>query len=116
MNYDKRNWALIAAQLSRDHTAIHVINRAQLLDDALNLAKSGLLEYEVTNPRPALCHVTDIRPMTGGAEPDRLPRPGDGVHPLGRRALRPLLHQQDAQANLSIRRLQKVTLLSFSEV
>ena len=26
--------------------AIHVVNRAQIMDDALNLAKSGLLEYD----------------------------------------------------------------------
>jgi len=46
VNYDKQNWKLIAEQLDRDHTAIHVINRAQIIDDALNLAKSGLLDYE----------------------------------------------------------------------
>jgi len=45
VNYDQRNWQLIAEQLDRDHTAIHVINRAQIIDDALNLAKSGLLDY-----------------------------------------------------------------------
>ena len=27
VNYDKQNWKLIAEQLDRDHTAIHVINR-----------------------------------------------------------------------------------------
>ena len=43
MNYDAQNWALLAAQLQRDHTAIHVLNRAQIMDDALNLAKSGIL-------------------------------------------------------------------------
>ena len=46
VNYDKKNWRLIADQLNRDHTKIHVINRAQLLDDAFNLAKSGMLDYE----------------------------------------------------------------------
>ena len=46
VNYDKENWRLIAEQLNRDHTKIHVINRAQLLDDAFNLAKSGMLDYE----------------------------------------------------------------------
>jgi len=45
VNYDQRNWQLLAQQLDLDHRAIHVINRAQILDDALNLAKSGLLEY-----------------------------------------------------------------------
>ena len=46
VNYDKENWKLLAQQLLKDHTAIHVINRAQIMDDALNLAKSDLLDYE----------------------------------------------------------------------
>ena len=46
VNYDKDNWDLLAQQLMKDHTTIHVINRAQIMDDALNLAKSGLLEYD----------------------------------------------------------------------
>jgi len=46
VNYDKKNWDLLASQLNKDHTSIHVINRAQIIDDALNLAKSGLLDYD----------------------------------------------------------------------
>ena len=46
VNYDKKNWELIRQQLIKDHTAIHVINRAQILNDALNLAKSNHLDYE----------------------------------------------------------------------
>ena len=46
VNYDKKNWALIAEQLNKDHTSIHVINRAQILDDAFNLAKAGQLDYD----------------------------------------------------------------------
>jgi len=46
VNYDKKNWDLLAQQLMEDHLAIHVINRAQIMDDALNLAKSDLLDYE----------------------------------------------------------------------
>lgn len=30
-----------------NHTAISVINRAQIMNDALNLARAGLLVYEV---------------------------------------------------------------------
>jgi len=45
VNYDQRNWELLSKQLRRDHTTIHVINRAQIMDDSLNLAKSGLLSY-----------------------------------------------------------------------
>ena len=33
--------------MNADHTQIHVINRAQLIDDALNLARVGLLKYEL---------------------------------------------------------------------
>lgn len=29
-----------------NHTAISVINRAQIMSDALNLARAGLLDYE----------------------------------------------------------------------
>ncbi|KAG7171432.1 Aminopeptidase N-like 3, partial [Homarus americanus] len=47
VNYDSNNWALITDQLKADHEAIHVINRAQIIDDALNLARAGRLPYEV---------------------------------------------------------------------
>jgi len=46
VNYDKENWRLIAKTLLNNHTAIHVVNRAQIMDDAFNLAKSGLLDYD----------------------------------------------------------------------
>jgi len=46
VNYDKKNWELIAETLNKDHTSIHVINRAQILDDALELAKVGRLDYK----------------------------------------------------------------------
>lgn len=47
VNYDEDNWKLIIQQLREDHTKIHVINRAQIIDDVLNLARSGLLEYQL---------------------------------------------------------------------
>ena len=46
MNYDENNWKLIAKQLRKDHQKINVINRAQIIDDAFNLAESDMLEYE----------------------------------------------------------------------
>merc|ERR1719464_939165 len=46
VNYDVRNWQMIAQQLERDHLSIHVVNRAQIIDDAINLAKSGHLDYQ----------------------------------------------------------------------
>jgi aminopeptidase N len=47
VNYDDQNWRLIIQQLKKDHTKIHVINRAQIIDDVLNLARAGLLKYEM---------------------------------------------------------------------
>ena len=47
VNYDEANWRMLIKALNEDHTQIHVINRAQLIDDALNLAKAGLLSYEI---------------------------------------------------------------------
>ena len=47
VNYDDQNWRLIIQQLMKDHTNIHVINRAQIIDDVLNLARAGLLKYEI---------------------------------------------------------------------
>jgi len=38
---------MIIKALDEDHTKIHVINRAQLIDDALNLARAGLLDYQI---------------------------------------------------------------------
>ena len=46
VNYDAHNWKLIAQQLMTNHTVISVINRAQIMNDALNLARAGLLHYE----------------------------------------------------------------------
>ncbi len=47
VNYDKRNWELLISALSSDHTSIHVTNRAQIIDDAFNLARAGKLDYEL---------------------------------------------------------------------
>lgn len=41
VNYDEANWRLLTQQLLNQHTAIHVTNRAQILDDAFNLARAG---------------------------------------------------------------------------
>lgn len=48
VNYDERNWQLIIGTLKTDnYTNIHVLNRAQLVDDSLNLARIGKLDYQV---------------------------------------------------------------------
>lgn len=47
VNYDEKNWQLIIKQLNEDHRKIDVTNRAQIIDDAMNLARSGLLDYKM---------------------------------------------------------------------
>ncbi|XP_017039012.1 aminopeptidase N-like [Drosophila ficusphila] len=48
VNYDARNWNLLIATLnSEDFRSIHVINRAQLVDDILYLAWTGEQDYEI---------------------------------------------------------------------
>ncbi|KAF2365598.1 Peptidase M1 membrane alanine aminopeptidase N-terminal [Trinorchestia longiramus] len=48
VNYNLNNWKQIIRQLNEDHTKIDVSNRAQIIDDALDLARAGLLNYEIT--------------------------------------------------------------------
>lgn len=48
VNYDLNLWKLLSDELYRgDYTKIHVANRAQLIDDSFNLARSQRLEYKV---------------------------------------------------------------------
>ena len=62
MNYDTTNWRLIADLLVANHASVHRINRAQvvlikifvntlpsrqILNDAFELARAGLLEYPI---------------------------------------------------------------------
>ncbi|XP_037868658.1 aminopeptidase N [Bombyx mori] len=48
VNYDTRNWQLLTAVLNDKNRfqEIHVINRAQIVDDAMNLALTGRLDYK----------------------------------------------------------------------
>lgn len=46
MLYDEANYQLLIDYLrSEAYSGIHPLNRAQLLDDSLNLARAGLLSY-----------------------------------------------------------------------
>lgn len=47
VNYDYNNWELLTKQLLNDHTVFDPKNRAQMLDDAMNLAAAGHLSYEI---------------------------------------------------------------------
>lgn len=47
-NYDAQNWRLLIKTLTEgDFESIHVMNRAQLVDDILYLARTGMQSYEV---------------------------------------------------------------------
>ncbi|KAH9519830.1 hypothetical protein Btru_071006 [Bulinus truncatus] len=48
VNYDNHNWLALIKQLKDKHEDIHVINRAQLINDAWSLAKSGLLNIQTS--------------------------------------------------------------------
>ncbi|EAT35030.1 AAEL012783-PA [Aedes aegypti] len=49
VNYDDKLWELITHELHHgNHSSIHHLNRAQLIDDSLNLARSGHLKYDIT--------------------------------------------------------------------
>ncbi|XP_050343242.1 aminopeptidase N-like [Nymphalis io] len=45
VNYDVQNWRALANVLIRSHNTIHLLNRAQIVDDAFNLARNGRLDY-----------------------------------------------------------------------
>ncbi|XP_055633119.1 aminopeptidase N-like [Toxorhynchites rutilus septentrionalis] len=47
VNYDDQLWYLTIAQLYQNSSVINNINRAQLIDDSLNLARSGRLSYNI---------------------------------------------------------------------
>uniref|UniRef100_A0A182QRY1 Aminopeptidase N n=1 Tax=Anopheles farauti TaxID=69004 RepID=A0A182QRY1_9DIPT len=48
VNYDDHNWELITQALFDNYASIHRLNRAQLIDDAYWLARSGRLDMRVT--------------------------------------------------------------------
>lgn len=48
VNYDTATWKnLTEALKASNYSGIHVVNRAQIVDDSLNLARSGLLDYDL---------------------------------------------------------------------
>ncbi|XP_071520248.1 aminopeptidase N-like [Panulirus ornatus] len=63
VNYDLDNWDLIVQQLKSNHEAIHVINRAQIINDAMDLADAGYLSYNTTlSVISYLSHETEYLP------------------------------------------------------
>jgi aminopeptidase N len=49
VNYDAQNWKMLAAHLlnSQPENMLPASTRAQILDDALNLARAGILDYDL---------------------------------------------------------------------
>ncbi|XP_036443065.1 aminopeptidase Ey-like isoform X2 [Colossoma macropomum] len=47
VNYDSQNWQRLLSQLTSDHSVIPVINRAQIVDDAFNLARAKIINTTV---------------------------------------------------------------------
>ncbi|XP_060865932.1 aminopeptidase N-like [Metopolophium dirhodum] len=47
VNYDLKNWNRLIAELKYNPKTIHVLNRAQLIDDSFNLARAGELSHFV---------------------------------------------------------------------
>jgi len=45
VNYDDHNWNLIIQQLKKDHQVISPVNRGQIVDDAMNLARAGTVIF-----------------------------------------------------------------------
>lgn len=69
VNYDLENWRNIMRVLnSADYQQIHVLNRAQLIDDAFNLAFDGYVDFDVLLGILAyLQHETDYLPWGSAA-------------------------------------------------
>ncbi|XP_057367851.1 thyrotropin-releasing hormone-degrading ectoenzyme-like [Daphnia carinata] len=47
VNYDRRNWDLLAEQLMRNHTVIPFVTRSQLVDDAFVMGHAKIISYDV---------------------------------------------------------------------
>lgn len=64
VNYDAKNWRLIIQELNKaSFKRIATINRAQLVDDALNLARAGKLDYATAlDVTSYLAHETEYLP------------------------------------------------------
>ncbi|CAF0926272.1 unnamed protein product [Rotaria sordida] len=65
VNYDERNWQLLTSELKNDRNRFSVITRAQLIDDAFNLARSMDLNVAVPfHLSTYLCNEIDYIPYS----------------------------------------------------
>ncbi|XP_048337983.1 aminopeptidase N isoform X2 [Sphaerodactylus townsendi] len=63
VNYDQENWDRLLGQLGSNHQVIPVLNRAQLIDDAFNLARANYTSTELAlNTTRYLSLETDYLP------------------------------------------------------
>ena len=64
VSYEKSNWDKLAAALNSDnYESIHLLNRAQLIDDSMEFARAGRLDYETSlSILTYLKHETDYIP------------------------------------------------------
>lgn len=63
VNYNQENWDQLLGQLSRDHLVIPVINRAQIIDDAFNLARAKYVDVTLAlNTTQFLSQETEYMP------------------------------------------------------
>ncbi|NXJ95288.1 AMPN Aminopeptidase, partial [Corythaixoides concolor] len=63
VNYNQENWDQLLSQLSTDRQAIPVINRAQIIDDAFNLARAGYINVTLAlNTTRFLSEETEYMP------------------------------------------------------
>ncbi|XP_017884091.1 aminopeptidase N-like [Ceratina calcarata] len=64
VNYEIENWKLLIKELNKgNNTKIHPVNRAQMIDDAFNLARTESLNYTLAlNVTLYLTHETDYIP------------------------------------------------------
>jgi aminopeptidase N len=46
VNYDQKNWKLLLIQLITEPDRIHVLNRAQIVDDAYHLSMANVVPYD----------------------------------------------------------------------
>lgn len=70
VNYDSQLWELIRRELWSDSfDKIHHLNRAQLVDDVLNLARAGYIDYATAFPLlQYLAKETDFAPWTAASK------------------------------------------------
>lgn len=69
VNYDFDNWhKLIVLLNSDDYQLINVLNRAQLVDDAMSFAQAGLIDHDVAaGILMYLRHETDYIPWASAS-------------------------------------------------